>query len=235
MDSPRLLGAGSLGRARYVLAVAPSARYQSQCGTYVLFARTMTTRLTGGEAIVASLLAHRVDTLFGIPGVQTYGFFDALFNARDRIRVLHPRHEQTTAYMAFGYAKVTGRPGVFSVVPGPGMLNASAAVASRVRRECPGPVHHRPGSVRVHWIRTGSSARVARSARDHAYLHEVGRAHRASGAGAGHVARSLPSDDHGPAEAGGRGDAVGGFHPIRARGFVHFARCHAVHRGGSRF
>jgi acetolactate synthase I/II/III large subunit len=90
----------------------------------------MTQKLTGGEAIVQSLLPHGVDTVFGIPGVQTYGFFDALHHVRDRIRVIYPRHEQATAYMAFGYAKATGRPGVFSVVPGPGVLNAGAAICS---------------------------------------------------------------------------------------------------------
>ena len=77
-----------------------------------------------------SLLLHGVDTVFGIPGVQTYGLFDALHQARDRIRVVYPRHEQATAYMAFGYAKSTGRQGVFSVVPGPGVLNAGAAICS---------------------------------------------------------------------------------------------------------
>jgi acetolactate synthase I/II/III large subunit len=90
----------------------------------------MTQKWTGGEAIVHSLLQHGVDTVFGIPGVQTYGFFDALYLARDRIRVVYPRHEQATAYMAFGYAKSTGRQGVFSVVPGPGVLNAGAAICS---------------------------------------------------------------------------------------------------------
>ncbi len=90
----------------------------------------MTQKLTGGEAIVHSLLLQGVDTLFGIPGVQTYGLFDALHQVGERIRVIYPRHEQATAYMAFGYAKTTGRPGVFSVVPGPGVLNAGAAVCS---------------------------------------------------------------------------------------------------------
>ena len=90
----------------------------------------MTRKLTGGEAIVQSLLLHGVDTVFGIPGVQTYGLFDALHQVRDRLRVIYPRHEQATAYMAFGYAKTTGRPGVFSVVPGPGVLNAGAAICS---------------------------------------------------------------------------------------------------------
>jgi acetolactate synthase-1/2/3 large subunit len=90
----------------------------------------MTEKMTGGEAIVDALLRHGVDTVFGIPGVQTYGLFDALQRAGKRVRVIHPRHEQATGYMAFGYAKSTGRIGVFSVVPGPGVLNAGAAVCS---------------------------------------------------------------------------------------------------------
>ncbi len=87
-------------------------------------------RLTGGEAIVQSLLLHGVDTVFGIPGVQTYGLFDALYQARDKIRFITARHEQATAYMAYGYAKVSGKPGVFTVVPGPGVLNTLAAVCT---------------------------------------------------------------------------------------------------------
>lgn len=90
----------------------------------------MSERTSGGEAIVDALLRHGVDTVFGIPGVQTYGLFDALQRAGGRLRVLHPRHEQATAYMAFGYAKTTGRAGVFSVVPGPGVLNAGAAICT---------------------------------------------------------------------------------------------------------
>lgn len=86
--------------------------------------------LSGGEALVEGLIAHDVDTLFGIPGVQTYGLFDALGRRSDRFKIVAPRHEQATAYMAFGYAKAGGRPGVFSVVPGVGFLNASAALAS---------------------------------------------------------------------------------------------------------
>ena len=97
----------------------------------------MSNTMTGGEAIIASLLAHGVDTLFGIPGVQTYGLFDAMQQAKDRLRVIHPRHEQATAYMAFGYAKSTGRNGVFSVVPGPGVLNAGAALCSAYGASAP--------------------------------------------------------------------------------------------------
>jgi acetolactate synthase-1/2/3 large subunit len=87
-----------------------------------------TRRLTTGQALVDGLLAHGVDTVFGLPGVQTYSLFDALAEARDRISVISPRHEQTCGYMAMGYAQSTGRVGVCSVVPGPGVLNASAAL-----------------------------------------------------------------------------------------------------------
>jgi acetolactate synthase-1/2/3 large subunit len=66
--------------------------------------------------------------VFGIPGIQTYDLFDALANASDRITVLEARHEQSSGYMAYGYAQSTGRPGVLAVVPGPGVLNASAAM-----------------------------------------------------------------------------------------------------------
>ncbi len=85
---------------------------------------------TGGEAIVESLIAHGIDTLFGLPGVQIDWLFNALFDNRDKIRVLHTRHEEGAAYMAFGAAAATGQPAVFSVVPGPGVLNAGAALAS---------------------------------------------------------------------------------------------------------
>lgn len=87
-------------------------------------------RMTGGDAIVDSLLRHGVDTLFGLPGVQMYGLFDALARNANRIRVINARHEQTTAYMALGYACATGRPAVYSVVPGPGVLNTTAALAT---------------------------------------------------------------------------------------------------------
>ena len=86
--------------------------------------------MTGGEAIVRSLLGQGVDTVFGIPGVQTYGLYDALAGAGDAVRVVGSRHEQACGYMAFGYARSTGRPGVFTVVPGPGVLNAGAALCT---------------------------------------------------------------------------------------------------------
>ncbi|SCM75171.1 Acetolactate synthase, large subunit [uncultured Pleomorphomonas sp.] len=84
--------------------------------------------VSGGRAIVDALIANGVDTMFGLPGAQTYPIFDALALSDDRIRTYSARHEQASGYMAFGYARSTGRPGVFSVVPGPGVLNAGAAL-----------------------------------------------------------------------------------------------------------
>jgi acetolactate synthase I/II/III large subunit len=84
------------------------------------------TSTSGGEAIVNGLVAHGVDTVFGLPGAQIYGLFDAFHQAQ--LKVIGARHEQACGYMAFGYARATGRPGVFSVVPGPGVLNAGAAM-----------------------------------------------------------------------------------------------------------
>jgi acetolactate synthase I/II/III large subunit len=84
------------------------------------------TTSTGGEAIVSGLVAHGVDTVFGLPGAQIYGLFDAFHQAQ--LKVIGARHEQACGYMAYGYARSSGKPGAFSVVPGPGVLNAGAAL-----------------------------------------------------------------------------------------------------------
>ena len=83
-----------------------------------------------GQAITDSLLAHGVDTLFGIPGAHMYDFNDALAERQAQLRFITTRHEQGAGYMAFGYAKSTGRVGVYTVVPGPGVLNSGAALCT---------------------------------------------------------------------------------------------------------
>jgi len=85
-------------------------------------------RMTTAEAVIESLLQHGIDTLYALPGVHNDHLFDAAHKAGDRLRVIHARHEQTAAYMALGAALVTGKPQAFAVVPGPGLLNASAAL-----------------------------------------------------------------------------------------------------------
>ena len=87
-------------------------------------------RMTGGRALVEMLTRHGVDTLFALPGVQNDALFVALYDAGEAIRVIHPRHEQAAAYMAYGYARASGRPGAFAVVPGPGLLNTTAALST---------------------------------------------------------------------------------------------------------
>ena len=88
------------------------------------------TRMTGGQAIVRSLEAYGIDTLFALPGVQLDHFFNALYDEGNTIRAIQPRHEQGAAYMAYGYALSSGRVGAFAVVPGPGLLNTTAALAT---------------------------------------------------------------------------------------------------------
>lgn len=88
------------------------------------------TQITCSEAMVKSLIDRGVDAIFGIPGAQTYAFFDALYKYRDQIKLYVSRHEQGSAYLAYGYAKSTGKPAAYCVVPGPGVLNTTAALCT---------------------------------------------------------------------------------------------------------
>ena len=90
---------------------------------------TKTQNMTGGEAVVRAAQANGIDTVFGLPGAQIYPIFDALYQSPE-IKTIISRHEQGAAYMALGYAKATGKPGAFSVVPGPGVLNTTAALCT---------------------------------------------------------------------------------------------------------
>ncbi|MBV1790049.1 hypothetical protein KQ940_18495 [Marinobacterium sp. D7] len=85
-------------------------------------------KITGGEAIIESVIANGVDTIFGIPGAQIYPLFDGIY--KQKLNLIVPRHEQSAAYMAMGYAKSSGKTGTFAVVPGPGVLNTAAALCT---------------------------------------------------------------------------------------------------------
>jgi acetolactate synthase-1/2/3 large subunit len=95
------------------------------------------TIMTSAEAVVATLISHGIDTIYAVPGVQNDLLFDALFKASDRIRTVHTRHEQAAAYMALGAALATGRPQAYAVVPGPGLLNSSAALLTAYSMNAP--------------------------------------------------------------------------------------------------
>ncbi len=84
---------------------------------------------TVAELAIDALRQLKIDTLYCIPGVQNDDFFDSLVDARDITPVV-TRHEQGAAYMAMGHSQVTGNPTAFCVVPGPGMLNTTAAMTS---------------------------------------------------------------------------------------------------------
>ena len=110
-------------------------------------------RMTGGEAVVRSLLAHGLESLFVLPGVQNDAFFSALYDAGERLRVIVTRHEQAAGYMAYGYAAASGRPGAYCVVPGPGFLNTTAALATAYA--CSAPVLCLSGQIPSRYIGRG--------------------------------------------------------------------------------
>jgi len=95
------------------------------------------TKMTGAEALLTQIRANGVDTIFGLPGGQLDYFFDAMYKEGDKLRLFCTRHEQGAAYMAFGYARSTGKTGVYTVVPGPGVLNSTAALCSAYATNSP--------------------------------------------------------------------------------------------------
>ena len=116
--------------------------------------------LTGAEAIVKSLQQNGVDTIFGLPGGQLDHLFDAIYKTEGKIKLIHSRHEQGAAYMAFGYARSTGQLGTYTVVPGPGLLNTTAALCTAYA--CNTPVLCLTGQIPSGGIGTGRG-----------YLHEI--------------------------------------------------------------
>jgi acetolactate synthase-1/2/3 large subunit len=93
--------------------------------------------MTTAEATVAALIAHGIETVYALPGVHNDPLFDALLKAGKRIRTIHTRHEQGAAYMALGAALATGKPQTYAVVPGPGLLNSSAALLTAYGMNAP--------------------------------------------------------------------------------------------------
>ncbi|MGW7774102.1 5-guanidino-2-oxopentanoate decarboxylase [Pseudomonas machongensis] len=82
--------------------------------------------LTGGQALVRLLANYGVDTVFGIPGVHTLELYRGLPGSG--IRHVLTRHEQGAGFMADGYARISGKPGVCFVITGPGVTNAATAI-----------------------------------------------------------------------------------------------------------
>ena len=85
--------------------------------------------MNGAQAIIASLEAEGVDTIFGYPGGQAIKIYDALYNSK-RIHHVLARHEQGATHMADGYARATGKVGVVLVTSGPGATNTVTGIAT---------------------------------------------------------------------------------------------------------
>ncbi|MBI3326934.1 MAG: thiamine pyrophosphate-binding protein [Nitrospinae bacterium] len=106
-------------------------------------------QMMGGQAVVRALQREGVPVVFGLPGVQIMGIYDA-FHGQSEVRLITVHHEQTTTYMADGYARVSGKPGVGLVVPGPGVQNASAALGTAYA--CSSPVLLLAGQVESYML-----------------------------------------------------------------------------------
>jgi len=80
---------------------------------------------------------NNVRQIFGIPGVHTYSLIDALQERQKELAYIGTRHEQGAAYMAYGYAKSSGRVGAYTCVPGPGVLNTTGALCTAYAANAP--------------------------------------------------------------------------------------------------
>ena len=94
-------------------------------------------QMSGGDAVVNALIAHGIKSIYCLPGIQSDHLFNAFFDAGDALNIIHTRHEQGAGYMALGAALATGKPQAFSVVPGPGLLNAATALATAQSTSAP--------------------------------------------------------------------------------------------------
>ncbi|HEY1326137.1 MAG TPA: thiamine pyrophosphate-binding protein [Casimicrobiaceae bacterium] len=92
---------------------------------------------TGGELVVASLLAQGATHAFGVPGESYLAVLDALHDVGDRLRFVVCRHEGGAAYMGEAYGKLTGRPGVVLVTRGPGASNAAIGIHTAAQDSTP--------------------------------------------------------------------------------------------------
>ena len=93
-------------------------------------------KMTGGQALMQTLYQEGVRVIFGLPGVQLYHALDALYELPD-IKLITTRHEQATTYMADGYSRTSDSIGVSLMVPGPGLLNATAGISTAFSASSP--------------------------------------------------------------------------------------------------
>ena len=94
-------------------------------------------KITGSEALLKSLIAEGVDTIFGYPGGQAIPIYDSLYDYRDKLKHVLVRHEQGATHAAQGYARVSGKVGVTLVTSGPGATNTITGIADALMDSTP--------------------------------------------------------------------------------------------------
>ena len=94
-------------------------------------------RISGSEALLRSLLAEGVDTIFGYPGGAVIPVYDSLYDYKDKIKHVLVRHEQGATHAAQGYARVSGKVGVTLVTSGPGATNTLTGIADAMMDSTP--------------------------------------------------------------------------------------------------
>src|SRR5213080_1902858 len=109
---------------------------------------------TGADVLVSALRDHGVRHVFGYPGGQLTPIYDALYR-EPGIRHILARDEQAAAFMADGYARATGRPGICLAVCGPGVLNAATPLASAFSDSVPVLLISGQIPARGHGLRSG--------------------------------------------------------------------------------
>jgi acetolactate synthase-1/2/3 large subunit len=97
----------------------------------------MTEHITGAEAMLRSLIAEGVDTVFAYPGGSIIKVFDALYGHRTDLKQILVRHEQGATHAAQGYARVSGRTGVAIVTSGPGATNTITGISDAMLDSTP--------------------------------------------------------------------------------------------------
>lgn len=94
-------------------------------------------KITGSEALLKTLIAEGVDTIFGYPGGQAIPMFDSLYDYAEQLKLILVRHEQGATHAAQGYARVSGKVGVTIVTSGPGATNTITGIADAMMDSTP--------------------------------------------------------------------------------------------------
>src|SRR5499427_10696088 len=105
------------------------------CGFYRIVSLTMAR--TAAQILVDALKIHGVEAAFCVPGESYLAVLDALYDAREQIRLIVARQDGGAAYMAEAYGKATGKPGVCFVTRGPGASNAAIGVHTALQDSTP--------------------------------------------------------------------------------------------------